>query len=64
MHSMEDKECTVPASQNRSRLADTEVVDDSFEILSVGFGDVGGIVERLVANALTTNIIANLSKVK
>ena len=52
----------VPASQDRPLLSDTEVVDDSFEILSMGFGDVGGVAERLIADTLTTDVIANLLK--
>ena len=59
---MEDREFYVPAGQDGPLLSNTEVVDDGLEIFSVGFGDIGSIVERLIADALTTNIIANLQE--
>jgi hypothetical protein len=54
----------IPASQNWPLLSDTEVVDDGFEVLSVGLGDVGGVGERLVTNALTTDVIPDLLRVR
>ena len=53
-----------PTSQDWPLLSNTEVVDDGFEILSVRFREVGGVGERLITNALTTNIVANLLKVR
>jgi len=59
---MEDQGFFVPTSQNWPLVPNAEVVNNGFEILSMGFGDIGGIDEWLVANALTTNVIANLLK--
>jgi len=61
---MADQKNYVPASQYRPLLSDAEVVDDGFKILSVALGDVGGVNKRLVTDALTTNIITNLLKVR
>ena len=59
---VEGPELCVPSGQNWPLLPNPEVVNDGFEILSMGFGDIGGIDERLVADALTTNVVANLFK--
>ena len=60
MYPVQGQEFCAPASQNWPLLSKSEVVNNGFEILSVGFGDIGGIDERLIADALTANIIANL----
>ena len=57
---MESQGAYVPPSQNWPFLSNAEVVDNGFEIISMGFGEVGGVGERLVANALTTDIITDL----
>lgn len=57
---MEGQEPYVPAGQNWPLLPNTVVVNDGFEIIGEAFGDVGGVEERLVADALTANIITNL----
>ena len=54
----------IPPSQNWPLLSNAEVVDNGFEVISMGFGDVGGVGERLVANALTANIITDLLEVR
>jgi len=61
---MEGQDAQIPPSKNWPFLSDTEVVDNGFEIISEGFGGVGGVGERLIANALTSNIITNLLKVR
>jgi len=61
---MVDQKIHAPASQNRPLLSNAEVVNNGSEILSVALGDVGGVDERLVADALTTNIITNLFRVR
>jgi hypothetical protein len=51
----------LPSSQDWLLVTNSEVVDDGLEILGVLLGPVGGLVQRLVADALTTDVVSYLS---
>ena len=53
-----------PSSQYRPLVANSEVVNDGLEILSVLLGPIGGLIQRLAADSLTTDIVSNLLRRK
>ena len=59
--SINDYLLNLPSSQDWPLVTDSKIVDDGLEILGILLGPVRRLVQRLIADSLTTNVISDLS---